>query len=108
MHLPKDKSKWARSNKTQIDSISGAPADEELNRRNTSVEIIIALIVITMLICCVCGYFILKNRGSCFRKLSEAERGQNPGDDSRRGTAIEVGEISASVEMEESNDAARV
>ena len=53
------------------------------------------LIVLTILICCICSYFILKNRGSCFKKQSDSERGEhhNPEDDSQRGTGIEISAI---------------
>lgn len=107
-HLETDHSGWSRSHITQLNSISGAPADEEANRRSTSVEIVVALVVMTLLLCCVCGYFILKNRGSCFRKPSDQERGSNLEGDSRRGTGIEMEASAIGQDCESPDVSARV
>ena len=65
------------SSRTTFDSISGAPSVQDEQRRKTSIELVIVLIVLTMLTCCICTYFIAKYRGTCFRKLTEAERGNH-------------------------------
>lgn len=65
------------NSRTTFDSISGAPSVQDEQRRKTSIELVIVLIVLTMLTCCICTYFIAKYRGTCFRKLTEAERGNH-------------------------------
>ena len=95
LHSLPDLSTLNVSETTVFDSLSGAPANEEANASKTSIEFIVLLIILTILICSICSYFILKNRGSCFRKLSDAERGEhhNPADNSQRGTGIEISAI---------------
>ena len=44
---------------------------------------LVIFIVITICCCFICGYFVAKNRGKCFRKLSHQERQEVPIEDSR-------------------------
>ena len=64
---------YGKSTERPFESHSGSPGETELVRKESQLGLVI-LMILTIIACCICGYFILKNRGKCFRKLSHKER----------------------------------
>ena len=69
--------KWITVDEGEKDSKIRQREQDELVEEESSLAVVI-FILITLCACCICGYFILKNRGKCFRKLSHEERDEDP------------------------------